>query len=327
MTIARETEPTLRAEPKSRKPLLSLRHLMLGAAVTATLAVATVTGTAGLAASAEKGGDLIGSIGYYQVREKETLLDIARLHDLGFIELVAANPGIDPWLPGTGRTVMLPKQHILPNAPREGIVINLPELRLYFFPGGGKAPQTYPLGIGRLGRETPLGSTAIVAKRKDPIWIPPESIRTERPDLPAAVPPGPDNPLGSYAMNLGWPSYVIHGTNKPYGIGRRVSSGCIRMYPEDIERLFPIVAIRTKVTVVNQPLKLGWSNGELYMEVHPDVAEGDELEARGWFTPAPLPNLDEHVRHAAGTDAVRIYWPSVHRAALAKRGFPVRITH
>jgi L,D-transpeptidase ErfK/SrfK len=323
----KEAPPALRVERKPRKANRSLRYARPAAAAAAVLASIALFGMGTHAVAGELRNDLIGGIGYYQVREKETLLDIARLHDLGFIELVAANPGIDPWLPGPGRTIMLPKQHILPDAPREGIVINLPELRLYFFPGEGKPPQTYPLGVGRLGRETPLGQTSIVAKRKDPVWVPPESIRAERPELPLAVRPGPDNPLGEYAMNLGWPSYVIHGTNKPYGIGRRVSSGCIRMYPEDIERLFPAVQIGIPVTVVGQPLKLGWSDGELYMEVHPDVAEGDELEARGWFTPAPLPGLEERVRHAAGPELVRVYWPSVHRASLAKRGFPVRITH
>ena len=271
--------------------------------------------------------DIIGSNQYYQVKEKETLLDIARLHDLGFIELVAANPGVDPWLPGLGRTVLLPTQHLLPGAPRRGIVINLPELRLYYFGDGSRPAATYPIGVGRLGRETPLGSTSVVAKRKDPVWIPPQSIRAERPELPAAIPPGPDNPLGLYALNLGWPSYVIHGTNKPYGIGRRVSSGCIRMYPEDIERLFETVAMGTPVTVVDQPVKLGWSEGELYLEVHPTVEEGDELEARGWFIPIPVQRLKERVIEAAGRSASRIYWPSVHRAARAKRGIPVQITH
>ena len=317
----------MRVERKSQKSGLPSRLVVLMVARVASCVALAFAGTTETAVAANQSNDLIGSIGYYQVREEETLLDIARLHDLGFIELVAANPGIDPWLPGTGRTIMLPKQHILPAARRQGIVINLPELRLYFFPGNGGSPQTYPLGIGRLGRETPLGSTSIVAKRKDPVWVPPASIRAERPELPEAVPPGPDNPLGNYAMNLGWPSYVIHGTNKPYGIGRRVSSGCIRMYPEDIERLFPLVEIGAPVTVVNQSLKLGWSDGELYMEIQPDVAEGDELEARGWFTPTLLPDLEERVRQAAGKDATRIYWPSVRRAATAKRGFPVRITH
>lgn len=297
------------------------------AAGAAALVAAFLTGGATRGEADEPRDDIIGAIQYYKVREEETMLDIARLHDLGFIELVAANPGVDPWLPGVGRTVMLPKAHLLPDAPRRGIVINLPELRLYYFGDGSGPAATYPLGVGRLGRETPLGSTSIVAKRKDPIWVPPESIRAERPELPLAVPPGPENPLGEYAMNLGWPSYVIHGTNKPFGIGRRVSSGCIRMYPEDVERLFEIAEIGTPVTVVDQSLKLGWSNGELYLEVHPDVTEGDELEARGWFTPTPVPGLRERVLRAAGPAAVRVYWPSVYRAAMAKRGFPIRITH
>ena len=309
----------------SLRPILRVARQALTAVCAGLLAAAFPGMPPALAGAADS--DIVGAMEYYQVREKETLLDIARLHDLGFIELVAANPGIDPWLPGMGRTVMLPKEHLLPDAPRQGIVINLPELRLYYFGDGGRPVHTYPLGIGRLGRETPLGSTSVVEKRKDPVWVPPQSIRAERPELPPAVPPGPDNPLGAHALNLGWPSYVIHGTNKPYGIGRRVSSGCIRMYPEDIESLFEIVEIGTPVTVVDQSMKLGWSNGELFLEIHPDVAEGDELEARGWFTPAPIPDLKERVMEAARKDASRIYWPSVYRAAQAKRGFPVRITH
>lgn len=295
-----------------------------------------ILAAAGLAAAALSAGppvlaepgqnDKIGAIQYYEVREDETLLDIARLHDLGFIELVSANPGMDPWLPPRGRTVLLPKEHLLPDAPRKGIVINLPELRLYFYGDGSEEPRTWPIGVGREGRETPLGSTSVVAKRKDPVWVPPASIRAERPELPDAVPPGPDNPLGSYALNLGWPTYVIHGTNKPYGIGRRVSSGCIRMYPEDIERLFGIVEMGLPVTVVDQPVKFGWFEGELYMEVHPTIEEGDELEAKGWFVPTPVPDLDERVIEEAGEDAPRLYWPSVRRAAEAKRGTPVRIT-
>ncbi|MBE9554417.1 MAG: L,D-transpeptidase family protein, partial [Proteobacteria bacterium] len=173
----------------------------------------------------EAHNDIIGGNGYYKVKEGETLLEIARLHDLGFIELVTANPGIDPWIPEAGRTVLLPSEHILPDASRQGIVINRPELRLYYFGDGTGPVVTYPIGVGRQGRETPLGSTSVAAKRANPTWTPPPSIRAERPELPATVPPGPENPLGLFAMNLGWKNYVIHGTNKPYGIGRRVSSG------------------------------------------------------------------------------------------------------
>ena len=185
---------------------------------------------------------------------------------------------------------------------------------------------TYPIGVGRQGRETPLGSTSIAAKRANPTWTPPPSIRAERPELPATVPPGPENPLGLFALNLGWNNYVIHGTNKPYGIGRRVSSGCIRLYPEDIERLFDTVKVGSPVMVVDQAVKLGWAGGELYIEAHPTVAEGDDLEEKGWYTPTSVPGLKERILEAAGIHATRIDWPAVARAEQAKRGIPVRIT-
>jgi L,D-transpeptidase ErfK/SrfK len=280
----------------------------------------------GAATGAESRNDIIGGNEFYQVKDGETLLEVARLHDLGFIELVSANPGIDPWTPEVGRTILLPSQHILPDAPQRGIVINRPELRLYYYGDGTGPVVTYPIGVGRQGRETPLGSTLVATKRENPTWTPPPSIRAERPELPAIVPAGPENPLGLFAMNLGWPNYVIHGTNKPYGIGRRVSSGCIRLYPEDIERLFDIVEIGTPVMVVDQAIKLGWSGGELYMEVHPTVAEGDELEEKGWYMPTPVSGLKERIREAAGRHFARIDWPAIARAEQAKRGVPVRIT-
>ena len=290
------------------------------------VAALSARATAWPAHAAATPNSVIGRLEYHTVAAGENLLLIARQHDLGYIETVAANPGIDPWTPAAGRTLVLPKAHILPDAPRKGIVINLPELRLYYFGDGMRPVITYPIGVGRKGRETPIGSTQIVRKREAPTWTPPASIRAERPDLPASVPPGPDNPLGDYALDLGWRSYVLHGTNRSYGIGRRVSSGCIRLYPEDIERLFAMVSVGTPVTVVDQPLKLGWSNGWLYMEVHPDAAEGDQLEQRGWFTPAPLPNLEERIRAFAGAQAARIDWPSVRAVARSKRGIPVQIT-
>ncbi len=280
----------------------------------------------GAATGTELANDIIGGNEYYLVKEGDTLLEIARLHDLGFIEMVSANPGVDPWIPDTGRTILLPSEHILPDAPRRGIVINRPELRLYFYGDGDGPVATYPIGVGRQGRETPLGSTSVAAKRESPTWTPPPSIRAERPELPMTVPPGPENPLGMFAINLGWQHYVIHGTNKPYGIGRRVSSGCIRLYPEDIERLFYMVKIGMPVMVVDQAVKLGWTGGELYMEAHPTVAEGDELEDRGWYTPTPVPGLKEQILAAAGRHATRIDWPAVARVEQAKRGVPIRIT-
>ncbi len=269
---------------------------------------------------------VIGRLEYYTVGPNENLLLVARKENLGYIEIVAANPGVDPWLPQPGRTLILPKAHVLPDAPHKGIVINLPELRLYYYDDRTMPVITYPIGVGRLGRETPIGTTTIVRKREAPTWTPPASIRRERPGLPPFVPPGPENPLGDYALDLGWPSYVVHGTNRAYGIGRRVSSGCIRLYPEDIERLFAMVKVGTRVTVVDQPVKLGWSQGHLFIEIHPDALEGDELEQRGWFTPGSIADLEARVRAFAGSEAGRIEWPTVRAVARSKRGIPVRIT-
>lgn len=300
------------------------RQIRTGVTAACLVLVSCLAGS--MAEGAGMNSDIIGENKYYQVKEGDTLLEIARLHDLGFIELVSANPGVDPWIPEAGRTILLPTEHILPDGPRRGIVINRTELRLYYFDDRTGEAITYPIGIGREGRETPLGSTAIAAKRVNPAWTPPPSIRAERPELPVTVPPGPENPLGFFAMNLGWQNYVIHGTNKPYGIGRRVSSGCIRLYPEDIESFFGEIEIGTPVTVVDQAVKLGWADGELYMEIHPTVAEGDQLEEKGWYSPTPVPGLKDHILAIAGKHSARIDWPAVARAEQAKRGIPVLIT-
>lgn len=270
--------------------------------------------------------DRIGRFEYYRITGRENLSQVAHLHDVGFIELLAANPGIDPWLPEPGRTLILPKAHLLPDAPRRGIVINLAELRLYFFRTRSDPVLTFPVGIGKMGRETPTGVTHVVAKRTNPTWTPPPSIRADRPGLPVVVPPGPANPLGQYALDLAWRGYVIHGTNHPDGIGRRVSSGCIRLYPEDIELLYRLVPVGTPVTVVYQPVKLGWSGGELYLEVHPTAAQGDELEARGSFKPAAIPDLDRRVHDSADADTGRVDWRIVGSVARMRRGIPIRIT-
>jgi L,D-transpeptidase ErfK/SrfK len=229
------------------------------------------------------GSDLVGEIQHTKARHEDTLIDIAREFSIGQDEIVMANPTVDRWLPGSGTEVLIPRQFILPDAPRSGIVINIPEMRLYYFPVQPKAKATqvitYPVSIGRMDWRTPLGATKIAQKVKDPVWIPPESIKEEHARdgdiLPDVVPAGPLNPLGSFAMRLGVPGYLIHGTgvDKAYGIGMRVTHGCIRMYPEDIERLFPLVNVGTPVYLVNQPVKLGWSNGTLYMEVHQPLDE------------------------------------------------------
>ena len=198
--------------------------------------------------------------------QQDTLLDIARRFDLGQNEIVLVNPTIDRWLPGKGTQVTIPNTRLLPDTPREGLVLNLPEYRLYYFPTTKDEPAnkvaTYPISIGRQDWDTPLGITKIIAKKENPTWTPPESIKKEHAAkgeiLPDVVPAGPDNPLGLFAMRLEIPGYLIHSTNKPYGVGMRVSHGCIRMYPEDIARLFPEIPVGTPVYIVNQPLKVGW---------------------------------------------------------------------
>ncbi|SEN03154.1 L,D-transpeptidase family protein [Nitrosomonas marina] len=230
--------------------------------------------------------DIFGQIRTTQAGRTDTLLDIARMYDIGQTEIVQANPDVDRWMPEDGSTVVLPSRHIFPMADRKGLVLNLPEMRLYYFPTPGKGEKpvvmTFPIGIGRMDWETPLGISRITEKKKDPTWTPPESIKKDRiangePPLPNVVPPGPDNPLGRYAMRLsiGSGSYLIHGTVKPYGVGMRVSSGCIRLYPEDIEHLFGNVPVGTQVNIVNQPIKLGWLLNQLYIELHPPLEEDE----------------------------------------------------
>lgn len=228
-------------------------------------------------------GDVVGEIQVIRARYEDTFVDIARAYDLGYDELEQANPGVDPWLPGAGTRIVLPTQFILPDAPREGIVLNIGAKRIFYFPkvAAGEPPVvvTHPVGIGREGWATPIGSTTVVSKVKDPVWTVPASIRKEHADagdpLPARVPAGPDNPLGAYAMRLGFPSYLIHGTNKPSGIGMRVSHGCVQLFPEDIESLFSQVPVGTRVQIVNQPRLIGWRAGNLYLEAHP-VLEDDK---------------------------------------------------
>jgi L,D-transpeptidase ErfK/SrfK len=228
---------------------------------------------------------VIGEISFTYSSVEQTLPDIAREHDLGYHEIKRANPDIDTWLPGDKSRIVLPKQFVLPVVPYEGIVVNIPEMRLYYFPkpkdGESTKVITYPIGIGREGWDTPYVSTKIIQKKVNPSWYPPESIREhyaqEGTILPKIVKAGPDNPLGNYAMRLGLPSYLIHGTNKPYGVGMRVSSGCIRLYPEDIESLFELVTLNTKVRIVNQPYKVGLQGDSIYLEANPFLDEDAEM--------------------------------------------------
>lgn len=225
--------------------------------------------------------DVVGQVKVMYAAKDDTLVDIARRHGLGYDEIVHANPGLDRWAPGEGTPIVLPTRHILPNTPREGIVLNIAEMRLYYYPKAGvgedRTVVTYPVSIGRMDWKTPMGLTKVVAKDIDPPWRPPAAIKAEHAAegdiLPDVVPGGPDNPLGRFAMRLGVPGYLIHGTNKPYGIGMRVTHGCVRMYPEDIERLFGMVPVGTPVRLVDQPVKVGRLNGALLLEAHEPLEE------------------------------------------------------
>jgi L,D-transpeptidase ErfK/SrfK len=243
---------------------------------------------------------------------EDTLYDLARKFSLGSEELIRVNPGVDPWLPGAGKKLVVPGRHILPPGPHEGIVVNLPEHRLYYFPkpkrGGPIEVITYPVSIGKMDWRTPLGLTHVIAKQKDPTWFPPESVRKEHAEagdpLPAKVPPGPANPLGAYAMRLaaGNGTYLIHGTNNPIAVGLAVTHGCIRMYPDDVAALFPLIPVGTPVHLINEPVKVAWVDGELFLEAHPPVdAQGQSFE----------PNVDqfaEMLRAQVGETTVAINW-------------------
>ena len=236
--------------------------------VTLTLAALPLCATAEVYDLPPDGNDVIGSLTIITAREDDTLLDIARRHGLGYEDIVTANPEVDTWLPGEGTEVVLPTRYVLPPGPRSGVVLNLAEYRLYYYPepkaGEPATVMTYPISIGRMDWETPLGRTSIISKVRNPSWYPPESIRAEHAadgdPLPRIVPPGPQNPLGDYAMRLGLPGYLIHGTNRPSGVGMRVTHGCIRMFPEDIDYLFGRVDVSTPVRIINEPVKVGWED-------------------------------------------------------------------
>ncbi len=227
--------------------------------------------------------DVVGTLQVITVNKDDTLSDIARRFNLGYEEIVSANPSVDPWLPKAGTPIVIPTQFVLPDAPRQGIVINLAAMRMFYFPkakaGEPQRVITHPLGIGRVEWKTPEGITKVVSKKANPAWIPTPSIRKEHAKngdpLPAIVPPGPDNPMGTHVLKLAWPSYAIHGTDKPPSVGLRGSHGCLRMYPEDIVGIYNNVPVGTAVRVVNQPRLLGWRDHKLYLQTYP-ILEDDK---------------------------------------------------
>ncbi|CAH0537607.1 L,D-transpeptidase family protein [Vibrio marisflavi] len=245
----------------------------------------TIPTTVALAATYQfpiEGSQIVGRIQYHVVKKGESLAGIAKQYDVGFLSLMAANKGVDPFLPKPGYVLTIPTRIILPNVPREGVVINLAELRLYYFEPDKQIVHIFPVGIGRIGRDTPEMETTISQKRANPTWTPPESIRKEYlakgVTLPKIVPSGPDNPLGDYALRLayGVGDYLIHGTNKNFGIGLRVSSGCIRMEPKDIKWLFDHSVVGEKVTIIDEPVKMTLEpDRSVFVEAHEPLTRSD----------------------------------------------------
>lgn len=256
-----------------------------------------------------------GELQQYQVKPKESLIEIARRYDLGFNAIAAANPQVDPFIPKAGTVITIPTAWIVPTAPSPPvIIINIPEFRLYYFPKS--KPQivyTFPLGIGDEGADTPTGKFRVVEKITHPRWFVPASIRARSPGLPKVVPPGPNNPMGSHAMRLSSKGILIHGTDRPWGIGRRSSHGCLRLYPEDIVTLYRLVPKGTPVLIVQQPLKLAQRGAQVFLEVHrypgkqPTVGEAMQTLA------------DRHL--LAKTDFRKLM-----QAIAEKRGYPVDIS-
>ena len=266
-----------------------------------------------------EGGDLLGAVKWQQLVYEDTFAKVARHAGVGYTGLRRANPGVDEWLPGAGVSLQLPTSMLLPATPRTGVVINLGELRLYYFTPDANKVFVFPIGIGSEGRETPVMSTSVVGKIENPVWYPPQSVRDRHAAkgdvLPRVVPPGPENPLGPFALQLARSGYFIHGTNAPIGVGQRVSSGCIRMYNNHIESLVFAVANGTAVRVIDQPYKAGWQGEHLYLEAHP-----------------PEQSLRDHTGAVAAIIAatqsrnVSVDWQVVAEVARTGSGLPVRIS-
>lgn len=272
---------------------------------------------------------VIGEDIHIKTRYSDTLYDIARQYGLGSEEIIRANPGVDPWLPGEGTAIVIPGRRILPPGPRDGIVVNIPEHRLYYYPKPKRHAKrvviTYPVSIGKMDWKTPLGLTRVIQKQKHPYWYPPESVRKEHAangdPIPKVVPPGPANPLGDFAMRLAVKpgDYLIHGTNNPLAVGMPVTHGCIRMYPEDVAALFPTVPVGTKVYLINDPVKVAYVDGELLLEVHPPVDD------QGQTIQPELAQFEQLLDQALGNTTAAINWDYAIQTLKVSNGIPVTV--
>ena len=285
-----------------------------------------------------EGYDVIGAMSTITARQEDTLVDIARRHGLGYEDIVRANPDVNVWVPGEGTEVVLPTRYVLPSGPRRGVILNLAEYRLYYFPeakeGETAYVMTYPISIGRMDWETPLGRTQVISKVRNPSWYVPQSVLDEHAadgdPLPRIVPPGPDNPLGKFAMRLGLPGYLIHGTNRPAGVGMRVTHGCVRMFPEDIEYLFTKVDVKTAVRIIKEPIKMGWDGDQLVMEVHPILEAAvptpveDEAADEGEVKD-PLTYVTEQFIVTTGERAGQLDWHLAEQIVERSDGIPTPV--
>jgi L,D-transpeptidase ErfK/SrfK len=273
------------------------------------------------------GDTVVGQFQHAVLSASDTFVDIARLYDVGFNELIAANPNVDPWLPGEGTQVVIPSQYVLPNVPLKGVVVNIAEMRMYYFPSTEESQTrlvyTFPIGIGRENWETPLGDFKVVEKMENPVWTAPQSVLAEAEregrQVQAVVPPGPDNPLGEHALMLDAPGYLIHGTNKPLTIGRRVSHGCMRMYPEDVEQLIYRVPRGVSVKIIDEPTKVGRKDNVLFVEIHPPLkkVKNGEMELRTRTVAA--------IEDFAGSGLSHETWKRVFHVTSQLSGVPVPV--
>ena len=271
------------------------------------------------------GEDIVGQVQVIKAKYEDTFADLGKANDLGYTEMVAANPGVDAWLPGEGSDVILPTRFILPAGPREGIVINLAEYRMYYFPKGRNVVYTYPLGIGREGWGSPITNTAITAKTPNPAWYPPKSIREEHAaegdPLPTVVAPGPNNPLGPFKFTLGTPGYLIHGSNKKFGIGMRVSHGCFRMLNNNVLELAGMAPVGTKLRIINEPYKFGVSGGKVYLEAHAPLDDHGEPSLVDKHTAV----INALLKRDDLVNQLRLDWDVVREVVAAEDGLPIEI--
>ncbi|MFG9942461.1 L,D-transpeptidase family protein [Pseudomonas aeruginosa] len=271
------------------------------------------------------GEDVVGQVQVIKAKYEDTFADLGEQYNLGYSEMVAANPGVDPWLPGVGTEVIIPTRFVLPPGPREGVVINLAEYRLYYYPKGQNVVHTYPLGIGREGWGSPIANTRITAKTKDPAWYPPASIRAEHAadgdPLPTVVPPGPDNPLGPYKLTLGVPGYLIHGSNKKFGIGTRTSHGCFRMYNADVTHLFSMISVGTSVRIINEPYKFRREQVKVYLEAHTPLNDHGDPSVVDKHTAV----INTLLKRDDLAKRIQLNWDVVREVVASEDGVPVEM--